>query len=147
MFRSKENVKFQVCSSNIKNSAQQWSPCTLSFKWTNFRSPHNSPVCCLLTGELVISSVSTEIGQHKSQAHGSFSGVHTVLVLGPRTTTRLYTSSWKVTEGLSGRPTASKEAISLSCPLLLILTAQPDLLPSSWPSVATTPKSISHHNH
>lgn len=41
MFRSKENVKFQVCSSNIKNSAQQWSPCTLPCKWTNFRSPHN----------------------------------------------------------------------------------------------------------
>lgn len=26
-------------------------------------------VCCLLTGELAISSVSTELGQHKSQAH------------------------------------------------------------------------------
>lgn len=46
MFRSKENAKFQVCSSNIKNSAQQWSSCIFSCKWTNFRSPQNSP--CVL---------------------------------------------------------------------------------------------------
>lgn len=39
-------------------------------------------VCCLLVGELAISSASTELGQHKSQAHGSFFEVHTVLVFG-----------------------------------------------------------------
>jgi hypothetical protein len=46
-------------------------------------------VCCLLTEELAISSVSTELGQHKSQAHGSFFGVHTVPVLGYKQLTRI----------------------------------------------------------
>lgn len=100
-------------------------------------------VCCLLTGELIISSVSTELGQHQSQVHGSFFGVHTVLVLGYRQLTkitlRLYTSSRKVTEGLSGRPTESKEAISLSCPLPPILTIQPDQLPSNSTPLQQSP--------
>lgn len=92
-------------------------------KMFNQHNREAHPVCCLLTGELAISSVSTELGQHRGHPQTLTWTVRTAC----ETLHFAMKGQWR-----SEQPWTESEAITLDCLLPLVLTIQPALPPSNF---------------